>query len=84
MGDPPVRGEQARAHCRPQPRLTISVPSHLRPQGRGRALDVLAEIQERNRAVRDLEQSLLELHQIFLDMSVLIEAQVSIASPKIF
>lgn len=28
-----------------------------------------------NRAVKDLEQSLLELHQIFLDMAVLVEAQ---------
>ena len=45
-------------------------------QGRGRVLDVLAEIQERNKAVKDLEQSLLELHQIFLDMAVLVEAQV--------
>lgn len=47
----------------------------LMEQGRGRVLDVLAEIQERNRAVKDLEQSMLELHQIFLDMAVLVEAQ---------
>jgi syntaxin 1B/2/3 len=39
-------------------------------------MDTLAEIQERHRAVKDLEQSLLELHQIFLDMAVLVEAQV--------
>ncbi|KAG2497279.1 hypothetical protein HYH03_004863 [Edaphochlamys debaryana] len=44
-------------------------------QGRGRVLDTLAEIQERHRAVKDLEQSLLELHQMFLDMAVLVEAQ---------
>lgn len=44
-------------------------------QGRGRVLDTLAEIQERHRAVKDLEQSLLELHQIFLDMAVLVETQ---------
>lgn len=43
--------------------------------GRGRVLDTLAEIQERHRAIKDLEQSLLELHQIFLDMAVLVEAQ---------
>eukprot|EP00798_Chlamydomonas_sp_ICE-L_P018466 gene18466-24952_t len=43
--------------------------------GRGRVLDTLAEIQERHKAVKDLEQSLLELHQIFLDMAVLVEAQ---------
>lgn len=45
-------------------------------QGRGRVLDTLAEIQERQRAVHDLEQSLLELHQLFLDMAVLVETQV--------
>lgn len=44
-------------------------------QGKGKALDTLAEIRERQRAVRDLEQSLLELHQIFLDMAVLVEVQ---------
>ncbi|KAF5840438.1 Qa-SNARE, Sso1/Syntaxin1-type [Dunaliella salina] len=44
-------------------------------QGRGRVLDTLAEIQERHRAIKELEQSLLELHQIFLDMAVLVEAQ---------
>jgi hypothetical protein len=38
-------------------------------------LDTLAEIQERSRAVKDLEASLLELHQVFLDMAVLVEAQ---------
>ena len=37
---------------------------------------MLAEIQERNTAVKDLDQSLLVLHQIFLDMAVLVEAQV--------
>jgi syntaxin 1B/2/3 len=53
-------------------------------QGRGQALDTLAEIQERHRAVKDLEQSLLELHQIFLDMAVLVEAQVNVLSPYMF
>lgn len=43
--------------------------------GRGAALDTMAEIQERHEAVKDLETSLLDLHQIFLDMSVLVEAQ---------
>ena len=38
-------------------------------------LDTLAEIQERHEAVRELEKSLLDLHQIFLDMAVLVEAQ---------
>ena len=44
-------------------------------QGRGQILDTVAEIQERHDAVKELERKLLELHQIFLDMSVLVEAQ---------
>lgn len=44
-------------------------------QGRGQILDTVAEIQERHEAIRELERKLLELHQIFLDMSVLVEAQ---------
>ena len=38
-------------------------------------LDTLAEIQERHEAVKELEKGLMELHQIFLDMAVLVEAQ---------
>ena len=38
-------------------------------------MDTLAEIQERHEAVKELERSLLDLHQIFLDMAVLVEAQ---------
>lgn len=37
--------------------------------------DTVAEIQERHEAVVGLEKSLMELHQIFLDMAVLVEAQ---------
>eukprot|EP00873_Tetraselmis_striata_P002570 jgi/Tetstr1/422834/TSEL_013625.t1 len=37
--------------------------------------DTLAEIQERHSAVKELERSLLELHQIFMDMAVLVEQQ---------
>lgn len=44
-------------------------------QGRGQVADTLAEIQERHDAVQQLEKSLLDLHQIFLDMAVLVEAQ---------
>lgn len=44
-------------------------------QGRGYVLDTLAEIRERRDAVVGLERSLMELHQIFLDMAVLVEAQ---------
>ncbi len=38
-------------------------------------LDTLAEVQERHEAVKELEKSLMELHQVFLDMAVLVEAQ---------
>lgn len=44
-------------------------------QGRGAVLDTLSEITERHEAIKSLERSLLELHQIFLDMAVLVEAQ---------
>ncbi|KAG8098446.1 hypothetical protein GUJ93_ZPchr0013g35053 [Zizania palustris] len=44
-------------------------------QGRGQVLGVVAEIQERHGAVADLERSLLELHQVFNDMAVLVAAQ---------
>ena len=35
-------------------------------QGRGLILDTVEEIQERHKAVRELERRLLDLHQIFL------------------
>lgn len=38
-------------------------------------VDTLNEINERHMAVKELEKSLLELHQMFLDMAVLVEAQ---------
>ncbi|XP_073006091.1 syntaxin-121 [Typha latifolia] len=44
-------------------------------QGRGRVVDVVAEIQERHGAVQQLERSLLELQQVFMDMAVLVAAQ---------
>ncbi|KAK1296733.1 hypothetical protein QJS10_CPB15g02167 [Acorus calamus] len=47
----------------------------IQEQGRGQVMDTLAEIQERHDAVREIERKLLELQQIFLDMSVLVEAQ---------
>ncbi|KAH7554181.1 hypothetical protein JRO89_XS12G0127300 [Xanthoceras sorbifolium] len=47
----------------------------IQEQGRGRILDTINEIQERHDAVKDLEKHLQELHQVFLDMAVLVEAQ---------
>ncbi|GMI71110.1 PENETRATION1, syntaxin of plants 121, SYNTAXIN RELATED PROTEIN 1 [Hibiscus trionum] len=47
----------------------------IQEQGRGRILDTINEIQERHDAVKDLERHLKELHQVFLDMAVLVQAQ---------
>jgi len=44
-------------------------------EGRGHILDTLTEIQERHAAVEQLEKSLYELRQVFLDMAVLVESQ---------
>ncbi|KAG0481814.1 hypothetical protein HPP92_009898 [Vanilla planifolia] len=43
--------------------------------GRGQVIETLEEIQERHDAVKEIEMKLLELHQIFMDMAVLVEAQ---------
>ncbi|KAF3964536.1 hypothetical protein CMV_011184 [Castanea mollissima] len=47
----------------------------IQEQGRGRVLDTIQEIQERHDAVKDIEKNLKELHQVFLDMAVLVQAQ---------
>lgn len=47
----------------------------IQEQGRGRVLDTIKEIQERHDAVKEMEKNLKELHQVFLDMAVLVEAQ---------
>ncbi|KAI4348869.1 hypothetical protein L6164_009538 [Bauhinia variegata] len=47
----------------------------IQAQGRGRILDTINEIQERHDAVKEIEKNLKELHQVFLDMAVLVEAQ---------
>lgn len=47
----------------------------IQEQGRGRVLDTINEIQERHDAVKDIEKNLQELHQVFMDMAVLVEAQ---------
>ncbi|ONK76582.1 uncharacterized protein A4U43_C03F29810 [Asparagus officinalis] len=44
-------------------------------QGRGQVLDTIMEIQERHDAVKEIEKSLMDLHQVFLDMAALVEAQ---------
>ncbi|CAI0468420.1 unnamed protein product [Linum tenue] len=40
-----------------------------------KAIQEQAEIQERNDAVKEIEKNLIELHQVFLDMAALVEAQ---------
>lgn len=47
----------------------------IQEQGRGHVLETIKEIQERHDAVKDIERSLLELHQIFMDMATLVDAQ---------
>ncbi|KAG2686733.1 hypothetical protein I3760_09G021200 [Carya illinoinensis] len=47
----------------------------IQEQGRGRVMDTIHEIQERHDAVKEMEKNLRELHQVFLDMAVLVQAQ---------
>lgn len=51
------------------------VQKAIREQGRGQVLDTISEIQERHDAVKEMEKNLLDLHQVFLDMAALVEAQ---------
>ncbi|KAK4480872.1 hypothetical protein RD792_011724 [Penstemon davidsonii] len=47
----------------------------IQEQGRGQVMDTIMEIQERHDAVREIEKNLMELHQVFLDMAVLVQSQ---------
>lgn len=47
----------------------------IQEQGRGQVMDTILEIQERHDAVREMEKNLRELHQVFLDMAVLVQSQ---------
>ncbi|VVA15374.1 PREDICTED: syntaxin-121 [Prunus dulcis] len=47
----------------------------IQEQGRGRVLDTISEIQERHDGVKAMERNLNELHQVFMDMAVLVQAQ---------
>ncbi|CAD5186681.1 syntaxin-124-like [Musa acuminata AAA Group] len=51
------------------------VQKAIQEQGRGDVMDTISEIQERHDAVKEIEKSLLDLHQVFLDMAALVEAQ---------
>lgn len=47
----------------------------IQQQGRGQVMDTILEIQERHDAVKEMEKNLSELHQVFLDMAVLVQSQ---------
>ncbi|XP_048447202.1 syntaxin-124-like [Pyrus x bretschneideri] len=47
----------------------------IQEQGRGQIMDTISEMQERHDAVKEIEKNLIELHQVFLDMAALVEAQ---------
>lgn len=47
----------------------------IQEQGRGQILDTISEIQERHGAVKEIERNLIDLHQLFVDMATLVEAQ---------
>ncbi|KAK9062449.1 hypothetical protein SSX86_019635 [Deinandra increscens subsp. villosa] len=47
----------------------------IQEQGRGEVMETILEIQERNDAVTVIERNLKELHQVFMDMAVLVESQ---------
>ncbi|XP_059646577.1 syntaxin-121 [Cornus florida] len=47
----------------------------IQEQGRGKIMDTIMEIQERHDAVKEMERNLKELHQVFMDMAVLVQAQ---------
>ncbi|KAL0914410.1 hypothetical protein M5K25_014754 [Dendrobium thyrsiflorum] len=44
-------------------------------EGRGAVEAAVAEMRERKGAVEELERNLMELHQVFLDMAVMVETQ---------
>ncbi|KAJ8446432.1 hypothetical protein Cgig2_019325 [Carnegiea gigantea] len=47
----------------------------IQEHGRGKVLETVVEIQGRHDAAKEIERSLLEVHQLFLDMAVMVEAQ---------
>lgn len=46
----------------------------IQEHGRGKVLETVVEIQDRHESAKEIEKSLLELHQVFLDMAVMVEA----------
>ncbi|GAB2265448.1 hypothetical protein Dimus_000503 [Dionaea muscipula] len=54
--------------------LAEAIKEHGRP-GKVAVLETLVDIRDRHDAAKEVERSLLELHQVFLDMAVMVEAQ---------
>ncbi|KAL2327343.1 hypothetical protein Fmac_020770 [Flemingia macrophylla] len=47
----------------------------IQQQGRASVMDTIQEIQERHDTVKEIERNLRELHQVFMDMAVLVQSQ---------
>jgi len=47
----------------------------IQQQGRATIMDTIQEIQERHGTVKEIERNLQELHQVFLDMALLVQHQ---------
>ncbi|KAL2524851.1 Syntaxin [Abeliophyllum distichum] len=47
----------------------------IQEQDRGHVMDTIMEIQEMHNAVKEMEKNLRELHQVFMDMAVLVQGQ---------
>jgi len=58
-----------------EPQPEIFTQQILQGPGHAAARNALADIQERHKDITRLETSIQELHQLFLDMSVLVESQ---------
>ncbi|KAL2465304.1 Syntaxin [Abeliophyllum distichum] len=49
----------------------------IQEQGRGQVMDTIMEIQEMHDAVKEMEKNMRELHQVFMDMAVLVQGRGS-------
>ncbi|PPS14162.1 hypothetical protein GOBAR_AA06416 [Gossypium barbadense] len=47
----------------------------IQEQGRGQIMDTMSDIQERHDAIQEIDKGMVELHQLFIDSTVLMEAQ---------
>ncbi|PWA63101.1 t-SNARE [Artemisia annua] len=55
--------------------IEVFLQKAIQDQGRGQIMDNGSEVQERHDAIIDIEKNLAELHQVFLDIVVLVDAQ---------